>query len=492
MKARGFPLLNVSCRGTSHIIILRTNQSSSYCVCCSVGIFAIINSVHAYKNQHIHGVEIFFDYLDISPHAECSKMMLKRTASHFPCYWKALLRLHSTVSALKRQGNAMAVQSRALCGQFPLLGRLSSRDRLYETRLRGLHWVNISHIGNLWAGKAPASCWGQINRSIKTLAMQSGRISPGEQSVDAAFDPHVNSETWNVNTLEADGDGSATLRDDLGRLTRGSPFLRQDTQVQPEKLIVAVDIDEGILGRRVLSDDDVQYNVLGSFLFALNTFIAERYFLNHRVSEYHVYDFNKVCNFSTLLFIFGSVPLQKDMYQQQGYNDRFDCDLLDHTFLVLTGCLLYIILHLGTEKTVYGSSSRNCFEHLVEAWTSMSSQILDELQLIPRHGINPVCGSSANYFVCMNQWCRSDYAMQLVQAVELPLIQLAMLSRVVSLWIGGPTAIYLTWVCVSPTIQGRRVCPKEAGDKSFSPGFGSQSPIRAPPDVPSGVSTHAP
>lgn len=34
--------------------------------------------------------------------------------------------------------------------------------------------------------------------------------------------------------------------------------------------------------------------VLGSFLAALNKFIADRYSLNHSVSEYHVYEFFKV------------------------------------------------------------------------------------------------------------------------------------------------------------------------------------------------------
>ncbi|XP_072952762.1 uncharacterized protein [Typha angustifolia] len=46
----------------------------------------------------------------------------------------------------------------------------------------------------------------------------------------------------------------------------------------PEKLVVAVDVDE----------------VLGSFLSALNKFIADSYSLNHSVSEYYVYEFYKI------------------------------------------------------------------------------------------------------------------------------------------------------------------------------------------------------
>ncbi|XP_078157715.1 haloacid dehalogenase-like hydrolase (HAD) superfamily protein isoform X1 [Carex rostrata] len=45
-----------------------------------------------------------------------------------------------------------------------------------------------------------------------------------------------------------------------------------------EKLVVAVDVDE----------------VLGSFLSALNKFIADRCSWNHSVSEYHVYEFFKI------------------------------------------------------------------------------------------------------------------------------------------------------------------------------------------------------
>nr|DAD49206.1 TPA_asm: hypothetical protein HUJ06_019143 [Nelumbo nucifera] len=49
-------------------------------------------------------------------------------------------------------------------------------------------------------------------------------------------------------------------------------------QPVPNKLIVAVDVDE----------------VLGNFVSALNKFIADRYSSNHSVSEYHVYEFFRV------------------------------------------------------------------------------------------------------------------------------------------------------------------------------------------------------
>ncbi|GFP97636.1 hypothetical protein PHJA_001907700 [Phtheirospermum japonicum] len=49
-----------------------------------------------------------------------------------------------------------------------------------------------------------------------------------------------------------------------------------------DKIMVAVDVDE----------------VLGNFVSALNQFIADRYSLNHSVSEYHVYEFFKIWNCS--------------------------------------------------------------------------------------------------------------------------------------------------------------------------------------------------
>lgn len=59
------------------------------------------------------------------------------------------------------------------------------------------------------------------------------------------------------------------------RWSNHSGFPRQNL---PEKIVVAVDIDE----------------VLGNFVSALNRFIADRYSSNHSVSEYHVYEFFKI------------------------------------------------------------------------------------------------------------------------------------------------------------------------------------------------------
>ncbi|KAE9448911.1 hypothetical protein C3L33_19223, partial [Rhododendron williamsianum] len=66
-----------------------------------------------------------------------------------------------------------------------------------------------------------------------------------------------------------------------GTYHRGNP-LGYPELTNTEKVVVAVDVDE----------------VLGNFISALNRFIADRYSLNHSVSEYHVYEFFKIWNCS--------------------------------------------------------------------------------------------------------------------------------------------------------------------------------------------------
>ncbi|OAY73067.1 hypothetical protein ACMD2_16423 [Ananas comosus] len=70
----------------------------------------------------------------------------------------------------------------------------------------------------------------------------------------------------------------------------------------PEKLVVAVDVDE----------------VLGSFLTALNRFIADRYSLNHSVSEYYVYEFFKIWKCSRAEADFRVHEFFKTTYFQNG------------------------------------------------------------------------------------------------------------------------------------------------------------------------------
>lgn len=155
--------------------------------------------------------------------------------------------------------NSMALQHR-----HPLGARFFSVG-LFHIQSKGQHYGNVNTQIGHWA------CLGQRNNnnrndtSVKAMVDQYARVG---QSLNA-----VASYLQTSNASEDAG------KDDLGRLAiRGVPLGRQSNRLQSEKLVVAVDIDE----------------VLGNFLFALNTFIAERYFLNHNIAEYHVYNFDQV------------------------------------------------------------------------------------------------------------------------------------------------------------------------------------------------------
>nr|XP_027067326.1 uncharacterized protein LOC113692920 [Coffea arabica] len=78
--------------------------------------------------------------------------------------------------------------------------------------------------------------------------------------------------------FDGHGDDGGRCRNDRG----GSVEFPEDQHLPPEKIAVAVDVDE----------------VLGNFVSALNRFVADRYSSNHSVSEYHVYEFCKIWNCS--------------------------------------------------------------------------------------------------------------------------------------------------------------------------------------------------
>ncbi|KAK6147531.1 hypothetical protein DH2020_018443 [Rehmannia glutinosa] len=82
----------------------------------------------------------------------------------------------------------------------------------------------------------------------------------------------VEDQQTSINSRVVNGGGAANRGNFTGTLDQ--PF--------PEKIMVAVDVDE----------------VLGNFVSALNQFIADRYSLNHSISEYHVYEFFKIWNCS--------------------------------------------------------------------------------------------------------------------------------------------------------------------------------------------------
>ncbi|KAL2533331.1 Haloacid dehalogenase-like hydrolase (HAD) superfamily protein [Abeliophyllum distichum] len=103
-----------------------------------------------------------------------------------------------------------------------------------------------------------------------------------------AFGPHLPQflcDSEGVVRVEDRGN-SVDYRAFNGAYVGGSPNRGSSTgfpdQLLPEKIMVAVDVDE----------------VLGNFVSALNQFIADRYSLNHSISEYHVYEFFKIWNCS--------------------------------------------------------------------------------------------------------------------------------------------------------------------------------------------------
>ncbi|XP_019196668.1 PREDICTED: uncharacterized protein LOC109190603 isoform X2 [Ipomoea nil] len=79
------------------------------------------------------------------------------------------------------------------------------------------------------------------------------------------------------------GDEASSFSDTNSKASlRGGSSLEFSNHYLPEKIEVAVDVDE----------------VLGNFVSALNRFIADRYSSHHSVSEYHVYEFFKIWNCS--------------------------------------------------------------------------------------------------------------------------------------------------------------------------------------------------
>ncbi|GLJ09595.1 hypothetical protein SUGI_0112490 [Cryptomeria japonica] len=142
---------------------------------------------------------------------------------------------------------------------------------------RGLHSVNnTTHNHKIWTSKISRPCL-ENNKSIESLlGHKHSRVSLVGESIHTTAADHITAfESSSIIASEANEDELAISTD---RFSTGTPVGYQSNRLQSGKLVVAVDIDE----------------VLGSFLLALNTFIAERYSLNCTVAEYHIYNFDKV------------------------------------------------------------------------------------------------------------------------------------------------------------------------------------------------------
>ncbi|KDO73725.1 hypothetical protein CISIN_1g019095mg [Citrus sinensis] len=105
------------------------------------------------------------------------------------------------------------------------------------------------------------------------------RVNAGADQKVGAFAPPQ--RVPHLEIAAAEGCTDARLVNGRGSSERGNPLGFFDSHLHG-KIVVAVDVDE----------------VLGNFVSALNRFIADRYSLNHSVSEYHVYEFFKIWNCS--------------------------------------------------------------------------------------------------------------------------------------------------------------------------------------------------
>ncbi|KAK8921993.1 hypothetical protein KSP39_PZI020717 [Platanthera zijinensis] len=100
------------------------------------------------------------------------------------------------------------------------------------------------------------------------------------------------------------------------------------SQQNNEKMVVAVDIDE----------------VLGSFLHAMNRFMADRYALDHEVSEYYVYEFFRVWKCS---------PAEADVRVHEFYKTpyfRFGVDPIPGAQSVLRNLSAFCDLSIVTSR----------------------------------------------------------------------------------------------------------------------------------------------
>ncbi|KAA8523372.1 hypothetical protein F0562_009795 [Nyssa sinensis] len=156
-------------------------------------------------------------------------------------------------------------------------------------RSLGKMWSAVDSTGGYDAGllRTNGRC---INRLIVKGCYDNRKRVDNNTSDNANIFEKTRIFARNLQRLVRDCDSGRLLEDERdARLAnghdsvyhRGGPLGFPD-QPLPEKVVVAVDVDE----------------VLGNFVSALNRFIADRYSLNHSVSEYHVYEFFKIWNCS--------------------------------------------------------------------------------------------------------------------------------------------------------------------------------------------------
>ncbi|WOL06513.1 hypothetical protein Cni_G15247 [Canna indica] len=166
-------------------------------------------------------------------------------------------------------------------------------DRLSLMALnKPLQWTRFSGISQMSAGSEHGSfrdrkifvclgngCGGDSSSGLSLRSCSDYHDGVSRRGVDDTEKRHVFAPSRYV-----DHGSEINLSEDMRlKLVNGGGSCNHGKHVgfpgpNAQKLVVAVDVDE----------------VLGSFLSALNKFIADRYSSNHSVSEYYVYEFFKI------------------------------------------------------------------------------------------------------------------------------------------------------------------------------------------------------
>ncbi|XP_073110116.1 uncharacterized protein [Elaeis guineensis] len=188
--------------------------------------------------------------------------MLKREALRlFFCQFQTLWSIRASMASTKHPFSA------SFCG-------FSQSSESYEQgRHRRQGWVDMGISSRKISFNALRlrSCMGRHEDGFRRVDDETGKahaMPPYCLSLhdsEVVFREEVGAELVNGN----------------GACRHGNPLEFSDHSML-EKLVVAVDVDE----------------VLGSFLSALNQFIADHYSSNHSLTEYYVYEFFKIWNCS--------------------------------------------------------------------------------------------------------------------------------------------------------------------------------------------------
>ncbi|KAG9443906.1 hypothetical protein H6P81_015246 [Aristolochia fimbriata] len=189
--------------------------------------------------------------------------MLKRTSLRFLFHQAAAA---DCVTVPVNRGT-MALSKELFRMQFCGLSQMSLATRKPQCEATVLFDSGDRVKFNMGTGLVLRCCGNLSDGTFKREGFEARAVAPYRQLL---HDPEIGMKDLNTKLVN----GPATYK-------HGSPLGFPEQSIFG-KLVVAVDVDE----------------VLGSFLAALNKFIADRYALIHSVSEYHVYEFFKIWNCS--------------------------------------------------------------------------------------------------------------------------------------------------------------------------------------------------